>query len=147
MKHKRMKPLTYTQSIKFHGHNGPFLALGYRLGKHVNTLIEPKNIMEYRVTVYVRKEKPYTCVIDGLQCVTFATMGKGNIQVRKRKNPGIKVKILTAERRLTFTSTRRALAMCCGRKDLERAASDVFKERFGSLWSRDSDQVVKRKVR
>lgn len=147
MKHKRTKPLTYAQTIRFHGHNGPFLALGYRLGQHVNTLIKPKGIMEYHITVHVRKGKPYTCVIDGLQCVTFATMGKGNILVRKRKKPGIKVKIMTANRKMMFTSTTRALALCRGQKNLERAASAVFQERIESLWNRDNDRVVKRKAR
>ncbi|UCC12261.1 MAG: formylmethanofuran dehydrogenase subunit E family protein [candidate division WOR-3 bacterium] len=146
MKHKRLKPLTYAQTIRFHGHNGPFLALGYRLGEHVNTTLKPKGIMEYHITVYVRKEKPFTCVIDGLQCATFATTGKGNIQVKKRKEPGIRVKIVTAKRRLTFTSTTRALTLCHGQKDLERAASAVFKERFESLWNQD-DQVAAQKAR
>ncbi len=146
MKHKRLKPLTYAQTVRFHGHNGPFLALGYRLGEHVNTMIKPKGIMAYHITVYVRKEKPFTCVIDGLQCATFATMGKGNIQVKKRKEPSIRVKIVTARRGLTFTSTTRALALCRGQKDLELAASAVFKERFSSLWKQGA-RVDKQKAR
>ena len=144
MKHKRMKPLTYVQTIRFHGHNGPFLALGYRLGQHVNKLIKPKGIMDYRVTVYVRLEKPYTCVIDGLQCVTFATMGKGNILARNRKMSGISVKIVTGSRKLMFTTTARALSLCHGQKDLERAAREVNKTRFALLWNCDSDQDTSR---
>jgi hypothetical protein len=136
MKLKKPKPLTYTQAIRFHGHNGPFLALGYRLGQHVNTLMKPKGIMDYLVTVYVRREKPYTCVIDGLQCVTFATLGKGNILVRNTHATGVRVKIVSGSRTLIFTSTSRAMTMCLGPKDLERAAAAVIRARFVSLWNR-----------
>ena len=147
MKHKRIKPLTYSQAIRFHGHNGPFLALGYRLGKEMNRILKPKGIMDYTVTVYVRREKPYTCVIDGLQSVTCATMGKGNIMVRNRMEPGIRVKIVTASRELIFTSTTLALSLCLGQKDLEKAASAVMKERFDTLWHRDGDRIANRKAR
>jgi len=134
MKFTKPTPLTYSQAIRFHGHNGPFLALGYRLGQHVNKLIKPKSIMDYHVTVYVKKEKPYTCVIDGLQCVTFATMGKGNISVRSRQSSGIRVHIVSSSKTLMFTSTSRAMTMCLGQKDLDTAARKISKARFDSLW-------------
>lgn len=137
MKYTKPKPLTYAQAIRFHGHNGPFLALGYRLGQHVNQLMMPTGIMDYRVTVYVRKEKPYTCVIDGLQCITFATLGKGNIWVRNRKAPGIRVKIVSGSRTLIFISTSQAMTMCIGQNDLEKAAARIMKSRFVSLWNRE----------
>lgn len=134
MRFTKPTPLTYTQTIRFHGHNGPFLALGYRLGQYVNALIKPTGIMDYRITVYVRKEKPYTCVIDGLQCATFATLGKGNISVRNRQASGIRVRIVSGSKTLVFTSTSRAMTMCLGQKDLDKAAKKISTARFDSLW-------------
>ena len=84
------EPLTYEETVKFHGHDGPFLALGYRMGLAARELLNPQGIMELQVTVKVRTEKPYTCIVDGIQCATKATIGKGNIEIEP--SPSMKVR-------------------------------------------------------
>ena len=82
MKHRRPRPLSYSETVRFHGHDGPFLALGYRLGKFLMRLLKPRGIMDLKITVKTKMKKPYTCILDGLQCATFATLGKGNLAAK-----------------------------------------------------------------
>ncbi len=91
MKFPRPEILSYEQAIRFHGHNGPFLALGYKLGTYLNQGLKPKGIMDFKITVIIKFEKPFTCLIDGLQCSTFATFGKSNMMVKKSKSNDILV--------------------------------------------------------
>jgi len=65
---------------RFHGHIGPFLALGMKMGLLANEVIgrDPFGV-EADVTTEVRP--PRGCLIDGLQYATGCTMGKGNIRL------------------------------------------------------------------
>ena len=65
---------------RFHGHIGPFLALGMRMGLLANEAIgrDPFGVIS-EVTVEIRA--PRGCLIDGIQYTTGCTMGKGNIRV------------------------------------------------------------------
>ncbi len=127
MKHKRPKPLTYPETIRFHGHDGPYLALGYKLGRLIVDRLKPKGIMELMVTVGTRLEKPYTCLIDGLQCSTFATVGKGNLRIKDRRDG--KISVITAQNRkkLKVLVNQNAMKICQTDADLKNAARIIFK--------------------
>jgi formylmethanofuran dehydrogenase subunit E len=65
---------------RFHGHIGPFLALGMKMGLVANEVIgrDPFGVVT-EVTVEIRP--PRGCLLDGIQYATGCTMGKGNIRV------------------------------------------------------------------
>ncbi len=65
---------------RFHGHIGPFLAVGLRMGLVANEMLgrDPLGAM---AEVEVHPEPPRSCVLDGIQYVTGCTLGKGNIKV------------------------------------------------------------------
>jgi len=76
---------------EFHGHLGPFLVLGVRMGLiGVRELGAKGNNEELRVTTMVKDSPPFSCVIDGIQVTTKCTIG--NKKLRLRSSPGIEAK-------------------------------------------------------
>jgi len=72
-------PLTQEQLARFHGHMGPLVVLGAKMGEHAVTKHDMPRYFGVRVEVECPEGPPSTCLADGLQCSTGATMGKGNI--------------------------------------------------------------------
>ncbi|MFQ6080771.1 MAG: FmdE family protein [Candidatus Bathyarchaeia archaeon] len=69
---------------KFHGHLGPFLAIGTRMGLiGIRELRTKKNKEGMRVTVMLKYSVPFSCVIDGIQVVTNCTMGNKKLRLRR----------------------------------------------------------------
>jgi formylmethanofuran dehydrogenase subunit E len=134
MKFKRPKILSYKDTIRFHGHSGPFLALGYRLGKHLNEKLKPKGIMDLKITVKTRTEKPFTCLIDGLQCSTFATIGKGTMAVKQTKVKDIIVVVEKGKQTYRCRITEKAMALCLTAENLETAAKKILRTPLNDLW-------------
>jgi formylmethanofuran dehydrogenase subunit E len=65
---------------RFHGHLGPFIVLGYRVGKHA--LKELGNDpFSMKTEVYCSGIPPQSCLADGVQLGSGCTLGKGNIEV------------------------------------------------------------------
>ena len=136
MRFQRPKNLSYSETIRFHGHNGPFLALGYKLGRFLNKKLKPKGIMDFRITVKTKNKKPFTCLIDGLQCSTFTTLGKGNMIVKKNKGRDITIIVEKDARRYAYAITKRAMEICLGAVDLDKAARKIFRTPGKKLWKR-----------
>ncbi len=134
MKSKRPRMLSYKETVRFHGHDGPFLALGYRLGKHLYRKLKPIGIMELHIVVTAKPRKPFTCLIDGLQCSTLATMGKGNIVLEKGHGKGCKVLVKRGKKTYTYKISQKALDLCLSADDLERASRRIFRSPAHALW-------------
>ena len=62
---------------RFHGHLGPNVIFGYRMGRLVRSE-RPKDVI---ANVYCGSEPPLSCLIDGIQLTSGCTMGKNNIRV------------------------------------------------------------------
>ena len=69
---------------RFHGHVGPFLAIGLRMGGIANESLG-RDPMEMKASVAVKPRPPRSCVVDGIQYSTGCTMGKGNIAITPSK--------------------------------------------------------------
>lgn len=134
MRIKKTQGLTYSETIRFHGHNGPFLALGYKLGRFLVKKLKPKGIMDLKITVQTRFEKPFTCLIDGLQCSTFATLGKGNMIIKNSRNTMITVIVEKNNKFCRIQITKETINRCLEAKDLEKAANRIFRTSIKSLW-------------
>jgi len=130
----RPKNLTYAETVRFHGHNGPFLALGYRLGRYLVEKLQPVGIMDLRITVEARLEKPYTCIVDGLQCAACTTIGKGNIVVKKGHRKGITIFVEKGSTGYRVEISKEAVNLCLSAKHLAQAANKIFKLSVNKLW-------------
>ncbi|UCF69673.1 MAG: formylmethanofuran dehydrogenase subunit E family protein [candidate division WOR-3 bacterium] len=135
MKFKRPQNLTYTETIRFHGHDGPFLALGYRLGRFVVRTMRPTGIMDLRIRVTMKTAKPYTCILDGLQCSTLATVGKGNLSVHRSSGRAITINVYKGRTRKAFKIKPHALDICLNAVDLGKAARRILRMQARDLWS------------
>ncbi len=75
---------------EFHGHLGPFLVLGVRIGLIGLRELEVKGDEKLRVTTMLKYSVPFSCVVDGIQVATKCTIG--NKKLRLRSSPGISAK-------------------------------------------------------
>ena len=64
---------------EFHGHLGPFLVLGIRMGLLALKDLGSSGHKEIDARVKTGTTPPISCLVDGIQISTGCTMGKGNI--------------------------------------------------------------------
>lgn len=136
MKFPLNETLSYEETVRFHGHNGPFLALGYRLGQYLNEEFNPQFIKDFDICVYLKQTTPYTCLLDGLQCSTCATLGKGNIKTAGSPDGGITVSVGIRQGKLLFEISEEALKECLNSTELIGAAERINDMPEGQLWKR-----------
>ncbi len=65
---------------RFHGHLGPYVVLGYRMGRLARKALEV-GAFDLSVDVFTGTEPPLSCLVDGVQVGSTCTLGKGNISV------------------------------------------------------------------
>ncbi|UCE45593.1 MAG: formylmethanofuran dehydrogenase subunit E family protein [Methanobacteriota archaeon] len=64
----------------FHGHIGPFVVIGYRMGLVANKLLGVDPFAKTAVA-FTGGKPPRSCLVDGIQLSSGCTLGKGNIDV------------------------------------------------------------------
>lgn len=64
----------------FHGHLGPYIVLGYRIGRYVrrNFCSDP---FQMKAAVHCTGQPPQSCLADGVQIGSGCTLGKRNIEI------------------------------------------------------------------
>ncbi len=71
----------------FHGHLGPYVVIGYRMGRLALEATGSEGHFGISVVVYSVLEPPRSCLIDGVQLGSGCTLGKRNIEVRATDGP------------------------------------------------------------
>ena len=71
--------MTYEEIIRFHGHECPGLAIGYRMATAAMETLESFRAEDEELVAIVEND---ACGVDALQCVTGCTFGKGNLLYR-----------------------------------------------------------------
>jgi formylmethanofuran dehydrogenase subunit E len=91
------------RAVEFHGHLGPFLVLGLRMGlAGLRELNAKRGEKKLRVTVKLNYSIPVSCAVDGLQIATKCTVG--NKKLRILNNSEIQAKFeLEGRKQVTFT--------------------------------------------
>ncbi len=69
------------RAVDFHGHLGPFLILGMRMGVIARSMLGPQNQDGLSAVVFVKSTPPASCTIDGIQVASKCTLGRGTIRV------------------------------------------------------------------
>jgi formylmethanofuran dehydrogenase subunit E len=103
---KAPKQRDYTRELEgrateFHGHGGPFMIIGLRMGLVALDLLDSKGWFGIRCRAYLRWAPPYSCTIDGIQSSTGCTMGKHNLDVEEVE--GISAEFCAGEKRVRIT--------------------------------------------
>lgn len=87
---------------EFHGHLGPFLVLGLRLGEEALRRLGGEKYFGLTATVFSPIQPPERCMVDGIQLSTGCTFGKGNIELipsrrlvlfLQRENRGVRLEV------------------------------------------------------
>lgn len=73
------------RGIEFHGHLGPFLIAGIKMGHLALKELNSKGHNELRVLIETGTKPPLSCLVDGIQISTGCTTGKGNLKVIDKK--------------------------------------------------------------
>lgn len=69
---------------EFHGHLGPWLVLGAMVGQDAVKRLDTEGYWDIEITVWLppeRQRQPWSCILDGLQVSSGATLGKQNIRM------------------------------------------------------------------
>ncbi|UEC43149.1 MAG: FmdE domain-containing protein [Methanothrix sp.] len=88
------------RAVEFHGHLGPFLVLGVRMGLLAKRELGSSGFGEMKVIAKTGGVPSLSCLLDGIQISTGCTMGKGKIFAEP---PGLpEAEFSTGERILTI---------------------------------------------
>jgi formylmethanofuran dehydrogenase subunit E len=71
--------MNYPEIVKFHGHECPGLAMGYRMTTAALKALEAQRAEDEELVAIVEND---ACGVDALQCLTGCTFGKGNLLFR-----------------------------------------------------------------
>ncbi|HIE04744.1 MAG TPA: CooT family nickel-binding protein [Candidatus Latescibacteria bacterium] len=73
-------PEALRRAKEFHGHLGPVVTLGLRMGRVISEKMgnEP---FSYMITAFTGPKPPPSCLVDGLQLSTPCTVGNGGIRI------------------------------------------------------------------
>jgi formylmethanofuran dehydrogenase subunit E len=74
-------PEELKQLKRFHGHLGPFVVIGYRMGAIARKKLEGR----IEAVVYTGTKVPLSCIVDGIQFASSCTLGKGNISILEKE--------------------------------------------------------------
>jgi len=69
------------RAVEFHGHGGPFMTVGLRMGLYALERLDCRGWFDLSCRVALRWRPTDSCVVDGIQSSTGCTMGKHNIEV------------------------------------------------------------------
>jgi formylmethanofuran dehydrogenase subunit E len=64
---------------RFHGHLGPYAALGFRVGQYALARVHGHAHFGVEAEVRCAGQTPESCLLDGIQFSTGCTMGKRNL--------------------------------------------------------------------
>jgi formylmethanofuran dehydrogenase subunit E len=68
---------------KLHGHLGPFLVIGVRMGSIAERVLgKTEKHNGFEATVKIPLLTPFSCVIDGIQATTQCTVGNQKLKIK-----------------------------------------------------------------
>jgi len=129
--------LSIDDAAAFHGHKGPFLVIGYRVGECAVKKLQPEDEFDLITTVFIPLKTPYSCIIDGLQCSTKCTLGKWNIKwvesnefkvIVENKKKGKKLEIWLSKK--TIEEAEKCQDIATFSKKLEKESIESIIERI-----------------
>ncbi len=121
----------------FHGHLGPYVVIGYRMGRLALEATGSKGHFDVSAVVYSVLEPPQSCLIDGVQLGAGCTLGKRNIEVHATDGPAYAIFEAASGARVTVKLRPEAAALV-GRlieeKGVEAAGMDLLEMKQEELF-------------
>jgi len=102
-KEKEKLSLEIKKAETLHGHLGPFLVIGVRIGEVAKRILKVESNEKLRATAKIPLETPFSCILDGIQSTTQCTVGNQKLKIEnsqreitvqfKLENPNSTLKI------------------------------------------------------
>jgi formylmethanofuran dehydrogenase subunit E len=74
------------EAVKLHGHLGPFLVIGVRMGRIAKRIqVNGRENVKFLAQVKVPLLTPFSCVLDGIQATTSCTIGNQKLRIENSK--------------------------------------------------------------
>jgi formylmethanofuran dehydrogenase subunit E len=91
---------------ELHGHLGPFLVIGVRIGMLAHQVLGCEDLHNGRVLAHVKVplRTPFSCTLDGIQSTTHCTVGNRRLRVGKSAT-GITTQFKATNSNKTLTIT------------------------------------------
>lgn len=120
-----------------HGHLGPYVVLGYRMGRLALEASGSGGHFDISAVVHCKLDPPVSCLIDGIQLGSGCTLGKRNIRAvefegapyavfETKLGEKVTVKLLEGIPELVGRLIEEAGIEAAGRRLLEMDAGDLF---------------------
>ncbi len=77
------------RGVTFHGHLGPYLVAGIRMGLLALDLLKSPGYFGISAVSEAGRKPPMSCLSDGVQIGSGCTAGKGNLEVRDTAQPRV----------------------------------------------------------
>ena len=116
---------TLEKLAKFHGHLGPYVVVGYRMGKIANREIS-EDPFEKEAVAMTGGDPPVSCIVDGVQYSSGCTLGKGNVEIKDNGKPTVKFRGNGKSLNATLGEKVQNLIEKAEEKDLEDLAVELF---------------------
>jgi hypothetical protein len=84
----------------FHGHLGPYIVLGYRIGRYVRQHF-CRDPFQMTAVIFCKGMPPQSCLADGIQIGSGCTLGKRNIDIVASDD--IRCQFSCGERKMVLT--------------------------------------------
>ncbi len=112
---------------EFHGHLGPYLIIGMKMGEISNNILGTETgagstHFHKKAIVKTGTVPPISCIIDGIQYTSGCTLGKGNIEVLNQKIP--EATFILDDKELTI---KLKIKIETADRDLEEVAMEVYR--------------------
>jgi len=99
------------KAADFHGHMGPFLVVGVRMGiVGLQKLGVRRGDDSLSATVFVEPSVPFSCAIDGIQVTTKCTIGNSKLKLGKSPKEISTMFEISGGKRVTVTLNPARLA-------------------------------------
>jgi formylmethanofuran dehydrogenase subunit E len=98
------------KAAEFHGHLGPFLVIGVRIGKTVKQILNNEEYSKLQATVKIPLLTPFSCVIDGIQAITHCTVGNQKLRIENsQKEITVYFKLQNSDRTLNVSVNQKTI--------------------------------------
>jgi formylmethanofuran dehydrogenase subunit E len=78
---------------KLHGHLGPFLVIGVRMGKIAKRVLNAREEDKLRACARIPVLTPFSCILDGIQVTTGCTVGNQRLSIEDSKEIAVRFEL------------------------------------------------------
>lgn len=119
-----VKEYSVADLAAFHGHLGPYLVVGYRIGRYVREHF-CNDPFQLHAAIYCSGKPPESCIADGVQLGSGCTLGKRNIDILQ--GPDLRCEFEANGKTLRVIPRPETARTACatGEADVERFAEEI----------------------